>query len=88
METFRWYGVDCIVHTGLSGLGTAAEVCFMWNKKAIGHAANTREMQTQADYNNEHDYSFARASIFMGAKLLQNAGVVVMNHDGSAFVAT
>jgi hypothetical protein len=87
-ERFRWDGVDWIVHTGLPGIGTSAEDCFMWNKKAIGHAADSRGMQTPVDYNSEHDYSFARASMYMGAKLLQNAGVVVMHHDGSGFAAT
>jgi hypothetical protein len=38
-------------------------------------------------YDEEQDYSWARASVFMASKLLQNSGVVVINHDGSAFVA-
>ncbi|HJQ56753.1 MAG TPA: phage capsid protein [Vineibacter sp.] len=87
MEKFRWYGVDFVVHTGLTGLGTAAEKCLFWNVKAIGHAADTGNMKSMVDYDGRHDFSWARCSIFMGAKLLQNAGVVVVNHDGSAFAA-
>ncbi|MCW5747737.1 MAG: hypothetical protein KIT36_16230 [Alphaproteobacteria bacterium] len=87
MEKFRWYGIDFVVHTGLSGIGTSAEKCLFWNVKAIGHAADTANMKSMVDYDGRHDFSWARCSIFMGAKLLQNAGVVVVNHDGSAFAA-
>lgn len=85
---FRWAMCSWIVHPNLPGKGTTAEKCFMFHKSAIGHAANTGEMQTAVGYEDEQDYSFARASIFMGAKLLQNSGVVVMNHDGSGFAAS
>lgn len=82
----HWMGVNWIVHPNLPGKGTAAEKCFMYHKSAIGHAVNKGGLTTAVGYNDEHDYSFVRASAFMGAKLLQNSGVVVMNHDGSAFV--
>jgi hypothetical protein len=84
---YRWLGVNWIVHPNLPGKGTNAEKCFMYHRSAIGHAANVGEMSTAVGYDEEQDYSFARASIFMGGKLLQNSGVVVMNHDGSALVA-
>ena len=48
-------------------------------------AMNTGGMSTPTGYNEEQDYSWARASAFMGAKLLQNAGVVVITSDGSAY---
>ena len=44
-------------------------------------------IQTAVGYDEEQDYSFARASAYMGSKLLQNTGVVIINHDGSAFAA-
>lgn len=84
---FRWAGVDFIVHTGLTGKATAAEKCLMWNKSAIGHAADKSGLKTPIGYDEEQDYSWARASMFMNAKLLQNSGVVTMLHDGSAYVA-
>jgi len=59
----------------------------MYHKNAIGHAVNTGDLQSLIGYNEEQDYSWARASAFLGAKLLQNTGVCVMNHDGSALVA-
>ena len=88
IQVFRWHGVYTIVHTGLTGLATSAEKCLMWNAKAIGHAADSSGMKTPVGYDDEQDYSYARASMYMGAKLLQNAGVVVINHDGSGFAAS
>lgn len=84
---FRWANVNWIVHPNLPGKGTSAEKCFMYHKSAIGHAINTGEIQTAVDYDKEQDYSFCRATAFIGSKLLQNSGVVVLNHDGSAFAA-
>lgn len=85
-QMYMWAGVNWIVHPNISGVGTSAEKCFMFHKTAIGHAVNTAGMDMQIGYDGEQDYSWARCSIFMGNALLQNSGVVVMNHDGSAYV--
>ena len=82
-----WLGIKWMEHPELPGAGTAAEKCFMYHKSAIGHAADTSGMQMVPGYDDEQDYSFCRASVFMGSKLLQNSGVVVINHDGSAISA-
>lgn len=82
---FYWLGVMWVVHPNLPGKGTAAEQCFMYHKSAIGHAADTKGLQAPVGYDEEQDYSWARTTIFMGTKLLQNSGIVVINHDGSAF---
>lgn len=84
---YKWLGVNWIVHPGLSGAGTSAEKCFMYHRNAIGHAINTGDMTSLIGYEEKQDLSWARASAFLGSKLLQNSGVVVMNHDGSAFAA-
>jgi hypothetical protein len=84
---YRWDNMAVIVHPKLPGVGTSAEKCFLFHRDAIGHAANTEGMDIAVGYNDEDDYSYARASMFMGAKLLQNAGVFVFNHDGSGYVA-
>jgi len=84
---FRWANVNWIVHPNLPGKGTAAEKCFMYHKDAIGHAIDTEQIDTVAGYDAEQGYSFCRASAFMGSKVLQNSGIVVLNHDGSAFAA-
>lgn len=85
-QMYMWAGVNWIVHPNISGVGTNAEKCFMFHKTALGHAVNTAGMDMQIGYDGEQDYSWARCSIFMGTALLQNSGVVVMNHDGSAYV--
>ena len=87
IQQFRWAGINWIVHSGLSGKGTNAEKCIMYHKSAIGHACDTQTISTAVGYNEEQDYSFARATAYMGSKLLQNSGVVILNHDGSAFAA-
>lgn len=83
----RWMDVNWIVHPNLPGKGTNAEKCFMYHRSAIGHAAATEGMNTAVGYDDEQDYSYARCSVYMGTQILQNSGVVVMNHDGSAYVA-
>jgi len=81
---FKWAGMTFIEHPGISGIGTAAEVLYVFHKSAIGHAIDTSGMQVFAGYDEEQDYSWARCSMYMGAKLLQNSGVVKITHDGSA----
>lgn len=84
---YRWAGVNFIVHPNLTGKATTAEKCIVYHKDAIGHACDLESIRTDADYDREQDYSWARASAFMGSKLLQNSGVVIVNHDGSAYAA-
>ena len=82
---YRWRNCLVIEHPNLPGKGTSSEISFMYHKSAIGHAADTAGMQTPVGYDEEQDYSYARATMYMGAKLLQNAGVVVITADGSAY---
>lgn len=84
---YKWAGVNWIVHPNLPGVGTNAEKCFMYHRDAIGHAMDVGNMNTAVGYDDEQDYSFARCTCFMGTKILQNSGIVVMNHDGSAIIA-
>lgn len=88
MTMYRWAGVNFIVHPNLPGKGTSAEKCFLYHKNAIGHAVNSGGLTTSVGYDEEQDYSFCRATVYMGSKLLQNSGVVVFNHDGSGFAAS
>lgn len=86
-KAYSWMGVTWIVHPKLTGAGTATEKCFMFHRNAIGHAINTGDLTAMIGYDDKQDMSWARASAFTGAKLLQNTGIVVINHDGSALVA-
>lgn len=87
-QSYRWAGVTWTVHPDLPGVGTSSESCFMWHKSAVGHAINTGGIQATMGYDEKQDMSWTRASGFMGGVLLQNAGVVKMVHDGSAYVAS
>lgn len=87
LQMFKWAGINWIVHPNLPGKGTNAETMFLYHKSAIGHGMDTKGLQTPVGYDEEQDYSWARASAYMGGKLLQNKGVVKIIHDGSAFAA-
>ena len=88
----RWYGVNWIEHprlTGSIGVGSAGstEKCYMFHRNSIGHAVDKGGLESPVGYDEEQAYSWARVSVHMGSKLLQNSGVVLMNHDGSAYAA-
>ena len=82
---YRWKGTMIITHPNLPNKGTTTETSYMYHESAIGHAADTAGLQTPVGYDEEQDYTWARATMFMGAKLLQNTGVVVITADGSAY---
>ena len=83
-RAFNWYGVNWIVDAGLPGVGTSSAKCFMYSRKAIGHAMATDKTKTFVGYDEKNDKSWARCTEYMGSKLLQNSGVVEMTHDDSA----
>lgn len=87
-KMWRWSGINWIVNSEITGKGTAAEKCYMFHRSALGHAVDKSGIQSPVGYDAEQDYSWARCSIFMGSKVLQNTGIVQMLHDGSAYVAT
>jgi len=81
----RWMGVNWYCHPNPPGVGTAAEKCFMYHRRAIGHAANSKEMDVRVGYDDKQDLSWSRATLYHGSKLLQNSGIVVMNHNAGAY---
>jgi hypothetical protein len=82
----RWAGVNWIKHPNLTGVGTASEKCYLYHQDSVGSAFDTGEgLNTAIGYNEEQDYSYARATSFTGAKLLQQTGIVQIVHDGSAY---
>ena len=85
---YRWRNCLIMEHPNLPGKGTSSEKSFLFHKSAIGHAMDTAGLQSPVGYDEEQDYSWARASGNFGSKLLQNQGIVQMLHDGSAYVAS
>lgn len=82
---YRWINTLVISHPNLAGRGTTAEHSYLYHKSSIGHAMDTAGMQTPVGYFEEQDYSWARATAFMGALVLQTTGIVELIHDGSAY---
>lgn len=85
-RAFNWMGVNWIVDTGLPGIGTASSTCYMYAKNAIGHACDSESITTKVGYDEKNDKSWARCSAYMGSKLLQNSGVVVITHDDTTII--
>jgi len=83
----RWMGINWITHSELDGAGTSNETCYIYHRDAIGHACHKEGASIVADYDEEDDYSFVRASFHAQAKILQNTGIVKIAHDGSALAA-
>ena len=83
-QSYRWLGMNWIVHPNLPGVGTANETTFTFHKSAIGHAYNADNIEARAGYDEEQDYSWSRCSIYMGSVLLQDSGVILDAHDASA----
>jgi hypothetical protein len=89
-QQYRWLGMNWCVHPNLNGgggPGSATEETYMFHRSAIGHAYNADDMEMRVGYDEEQDYSWTRCSIYMGSVLLQNSGVCIVAHDGSALVA-
>jgi len=82
---YRWRNCLIIEHPNLPGRGTSSEKSFLYHKTAIGMAIDTAGIQSPVGFDQEQDYSWARASAYMGSLLLQNTGVVAITHDGSAY---
>jgi len=84
-EMKRWNGVTWMSHTALPASGLSTAECFLYHKNAIGHAYDSRDVQSLVGYDQEQDYSWARTSLYHGAVKLQNAGIVKINHDDSQY---
>jgi hypothetical protein len=86
-KMIKFAGVNWIVSTRITGKGTSTEKCYLYHKNSVGHAVHKDTIQSVLGYDEEDAYSYCRTSISMGSKLLQNNGVIRINHDGSAIVS-
>jgi hypothetical protein len=85
---WRWNGINWMINPLVTGVAGASEKCYVFHRNAIGFAANTADMAVKVGYDEKQDSSWTRATLYMGAKLLQNTGVIQLIHDGSALVAS
>lgn len=84
-QAYRWRNTLLIEHPAIPGKATTSEKAFLYHKTAAGQAADTSGLDSVVGYNEEQAYSYARASMNMGAVLLQNTGVIVFTYDGSIY---
>lgn len=87
-KMWRWAGVNWIMSSRISGIGTASEICYMYHKNAIGYSVNVGEDRVFAGFDEKQGVSWSRAEVYHGAKILQNNGIIKITHDGSGFAAT
>jgi len=80
----RWLGVNWIESSRITGKGTSTEFCYMFHRSAIGYSVNLGEDKIDVGYDSKQDTSWSRATIYHGAAVLQNSGIVQLKHDGSA----
>ena len=85
---WRWNGINWIMSSRVTGLGTSAELCYMYHRSAIGYAVNTGEEMIDVGYEAKQKTSWSLASVYHAAEILQQTGIVKITHDGSSFVAT
>jgi hypothetical protein len=85
-QPFRFLGAMHLMHPRVPGAGGATAKGFVFHKAAIGHAIDTAGIKTDIGFNGEHDYSYARHSLFHGAKILQNSGVIEVVNDDTAAI--
>lgn len=80
----RWAGFNWIKHHRLTGKGTASEKCYFYHRDAVGSAFDTSDgLDVEIGRDGEQDYSYARATSFTGAVVLQQNGLVQCLHDAS-----
>lgn len=85
---YRWAGINWIVSSRVTGLGTSSEICYMFHRNALGYAVRVGEESVAIGYDEKQDSSWSRATTYHAAKILQNTGIVKITHDGSGYVAT
>jgi len=88
----RWMGFNWMCHprltnsVGAGGTG-ASEQCYFYHRDALGCAVDKSGIDSPVGYDSEQAYSWSRVSINMGAKLLQNSGIVQVKHNAAGYAA-
>ena len=83
----RWAGAIHMPHTGLPNIGEANAQCYAFARGAVGHAINEGGIHVNVGYVGEQDYSYARHSVYMGARLLQQSGVLAITHNDTTAIS-
>jgi len=86
-QPFRFLGANHIMHPRVPGAGGATAKNFIFHKNAIGHAIDNAGIKTDIGFNGEHDYSYARHTLYHGAKILQMSGVIQCTNDDTVAIS-
>jgi hypothetical protein len=86
-QPFRFLGANHIMHPRVPGVGSATAKNFIFHKNAIGHAIDSAGIKTDIGFNGEHDYSYARHTLYHGAKILQMSGVIQCTNDDTVAIS-
>lgn len=81
MRPVYWNNATHFVHTGLTGMGTATAKNYVFAKSAVGHCIASGEIDIGSGFNDEHAYSWDRATIYHVSGILQQAGVIEVTTD-------
>lgn len=81
-----WNGARHIIHTGLTGKGTALAQCYLYEKNAIGHV-DDGEPTFMAGLDEKHDQHWCWSRVRHTAKAVLTRGISRAYHDDTAAVA-
>lgn len=84
-EMRSWLGVKWIMHTGLTGKGTALAQCYIYHRDAVGHMDSNPAFE--AGYDAKQKQSWCHASVMHCAKAILPRGIVRAYHDDTAAFA-
>lgn len=79
-----WLNVSWVVHPNLSGVGSASCTSYLVHRRALGVAVPTNQTRYSAGYDDQDHYHYASATLKMGAKILQNTGILKFIHNDLA----
>jgi len=79
-----WLGAGWIVHPNLPDTGTASCTTYLVHRRALGLAVPTSKIQYEAGRIPGELAECAVAGLMMGAKILQNAGILKFLHNDLA----
>ena len=79
-----WLGAGWIVHPNLPNTGTSSCTTYLVHRRAFGLAVPTSKIQYEAGRIPGELAECAVAGLMMGAKILQNAGILKFLHNDAA----
>lgn len=79
-----WLGAGLIVHPNLPGVGTSSCTTYLVHRSALGLAVPTKRIQYEFGRIPGELADCAVAGLMMGAKILQNAGILKFLHNDAA----